>query len=79
MGAAFKLRNGSILLITEAPGGIYNSEQLKEIALLADDEAAIIKVTEDQRLALFVNESKATDIVEELKSIGLGIRHYQDG
>ncbi|MFK7825031.1 MAG: hypothetical protein AB8G05_12825 [Oligoflexales bacterium] len=79
MGAAFKLRNGSLLITTEAPGGIYNSEQLKKIASLADEDSAIVKVTEDQRLALFVGEDKADGIVAELKTIGLGVRHYQDG
>lgn len=79
MGAAFKLRNGSLLVTTEAPGGIYNSDQLKKIAALADEDSAIIKVTEDQRLALFMSEDKAYEIIEELKTIGLGVRHYQDG
>ena len=79
MGAAFKLRNGSLLITTEAPGGIYNSEQLKKIASLADEDSAIVKVTEDQRLALFVGEDKIEAIVSELKDIGLGVRHYQDG
>ena len=79
MGAAFKLRNGSLLITTEAPGGIYNSDQLKKIASLADEDSAIVKVTEDQRLALFVGEDKAEGIVAELKAIGLGVRHYQDG
>ena len=79
MGSAFKLRNGSLLITTEAPGGIYNSEQLKRIAALADEDSAIVKVTEDQRLALFVGEDKADSIVAELKEIGLGVRHYQDG
>lgn len=79
MSTAFKLRNGTILLSTEAPGGIYNAAQLKKIASLCEGEIAIVKATEDQRLALCVKPEQANAIANELKSIGLGIRHYQDG
>ena len=79
MGNSFKLRNGSILLSTEAPGGIYNASQLKKIAALCDGDAVVVKATEDQRLALLVKPNMAASVAEELKSIGLGIRHYQDG
>jgi hypothetical protein len=79
MGNIFKLKNGSILLSTEAPGGIYNASQLKKIASLCDGESVVVKATEDQRLALLVNPDKAAVIAAELKAIGLGIRHYQDG
>ncbi|MEZ4742216.1 MAG: hypothetical protein R3B45_07200 [Bdellovibrionota bacterium] len=79
MGTAFKLKNGSILLSTEAPGGIYNSEQLKEIAALCDQELALVKVTEDQRLALFVSEDRAGEISQKLELSGLGIRNYRQG
>lgn len=75
----FKLKNGSILLSTEAPGGIYNSMQLKEIASLCEEDMAIVKATEDQRLALFVPEEKAGSIAERLQAIGLGIRNYRSG
>lgn len=79
MSNAFKLRNGTILLTTEAPGGIYNASQLKKIASLCEGETAIVKATEDQRLALCVDPEKASTIASELQAIGLGIRHYQDG
>ena len=79
MSTGFKLRNGTILLSTEAPGGIYNAAQLKKIASLCEGEVAIVKATEDQRLALCVKPEQAATIAKELKSIGLGIRHYQDG
>lgn len=79
MDKAFKLRNGTLLLSTEAPGGIYNSAQLKKIAALSDEDSAIVKVTEDQRLALFVTAENAEKVASELKAIGLGIRHYQQG
>jgi hypothetical protein len=79
MGKAFKLRNGMLLLSTEAPGGIYNSAQLKKIAALADGESAIVKATEDQRLALFVKPDMVKKVATELKAVGLGLRNYQDG
>ena len=79
MSTAFKLRNGTILLSTEAPGGIYNAAQLKKLASLCDGQSVIIKATEDQRLALFVSPDSAPSIAAELQSIGLGIRHYQNG
>jgi hypothetical protein len=79
MSTAFKLRNGTILLSTEAPGGIYNAAQLKKIAQLCEGEVAIVKATEDQRLALCVKPEQASGVAKELQSIGLGVRHYQDG
>jgi hypothetical protein len=79
MGKAFTLRNGLILLSTEAPGGIYNSAQLKKVSALCDENTAIVKATEDQRLALFVKPEHAEKVKKELQSVGLGIRHYQDG
>jgi hypothetical protein len=79
MSVAFRLKNGSLMLSTEAPGGIYNSSQLKAIASLCEEDSAIVKVTEDQRLALFVDEDRAAEIATKLKKMGLGIRHYRDG
>lgn len=79
MGSPFNLRNGSMLLSTEAPGGVYNSSQLKKIASLSESNAAIIRATEDQRIALIVPADKVATIAKDLKSTGLGVRHYQDG
>ena len=39
----------------------------------------MVKATEDQRLALIVDPEKANSVATELKSMGLGVRHYQDG
>jgi len=79
MSTPFKLRNGMLLLSTEAPGGIYNSTQLKKIAQLCDGDSALVKATEDQRLALFVQPAKLAAVTKELKAVGLGLRNYQDG
>jgi dissimilatory sulfite reductase (desulfoviridin) alpha/beta subunit len=78
MSQLFRLKNGTVLLSTEAPGGIYNSGQLKKIAELCSKELAIVKATEDQRLALFVKESEVEKVAKELRAMGLGFRHYQD-
>ncbi len=79
MSDLFKLKNGTVLVSTEAPGGIYNSAQLKKIAELCSKELAIVKATEDQRLALFVKENELERVMDELKATGLGFRHYQAG
>jgi hypothetical protein len=79
MGSPFKLRNGRLFLVTEAPGGIYNSSQLKMIANLCEEDAAIIKATEDQRIAIFIEEDKVEKTAKALQSYGLGIRKYQEG
>jgi hypothetical protein len=79
MGQPFKLRSEALMISTEAPGGIYNSEQLRKITALCDSHGAVVKATEDQRLALFVPEAAVSKVTEELKAVGLGLRHYQDG
>jgi dissimilatory sulfite reductase (desulfoviridin) alpha/beta subunit len=79
MGKSFTLINESLFLTIEAPGGIYNATQLKRIAELVEDEASVVKVTEDQRLALFVPPSQEDLVVTELEAVGLGVRNYQDG
>jgi len=79
MSKDFILKNGSIVLSTEAAGGIYNASQLKKIATICDNESAIVKATEDQRLALIVKPEKVGLITSELRNLGLSVRHYQDG
>ncbi len=79
MAKAFTLKNGLILLSTEAPGGVYNSAQLKKVSALCDENSAIVKATEDQRLALFVKPENAAKVKKELQSVGLGVRNYQEG
>ena len=75
----FKLRNGTVFLLTEAPGGVYNSTQLKKLAEICNDDLAIVKVTEDQRLGLFVKEEEVPAVSSTLQECGLGVRHYQEG
>lgn len=79
MSQIYKLKNGTLFVIAEAPGGIYNSTQLKKISELASNDLAIVKATEDQRIGLFVNEQEYDSVVGELESVGLGLRKYQYG
>lgn len=79
MSSLFKLKNGTNFLLTEAPGGIYNSVQLKKIASLCEDDLAIVKATEDQRLGLFVTDEKMDEVAQALGECGLGVRNYREG
>lgn len=73
------LKNGMILLSTEVSAGLYNSLQLKKISELCDGDMAVVKATEDQRLALFVPEKEIDRIASQLKEVGLGVRNYSRG
>ena len=79
MSNFFRLKNGRIVVAAEAPGGIYNSTQLKKIADLCAQDLAIVKTTEDQRISLFVKEEDLDAVQLVLDAAGLSLRHYQDG
>lgn len=79
MSNFFRLKNGRIVVSAEAPGGIYNSTQLKKIADLCAQDLAIVKATEDQRISLFVKEDDLDSVQLVLDAAGLRLRHYQDG
>lgn len=73
------LKNGMVMVSIETPGGIYNEGQLKTILGLADGDLAVVKATEDQRLALFIKPEDQDRIKATLAAVGLGIRLYQNG
>ena len=75
----FKLNNGTVFLVVEAPGGIYNSAQLQVVSDICSQDLAIVKATEDQRLGLFAKEEDFEQIKAKLGECGLGLRHYQHG
>lgn len=79
MSQPFHLKNGTLLLSTEAAGGMYNASQLERITAICESSGAVIKVTEDQRLALIVKETELEKITPQLEDVGLGFRHYQSG
>ncbi|NBQ54729.1 MAG: hypothetical protein EBU49_14275, partial [Proteobacteria bacterium] len=79
MGTPFKLKNGSVALLAEVPGGLYNSAHLKKLAALSEQHSVIMKATEDQRIVMFVVPEQVESISRELISGGLAVRDYQDG
>ena len=79
MGTPFNLKNGSVALSADVPGGLYNSAHLKKLAALSEQHSVIMKATEDQRMALFVAPDQLESITRELASGGLTVRNYQDG
>ncbi|MEY4630369.1 MAG: hypothetical protein RIQ81_489 [Pseudomonadota bacterium] len=79
MSAPFKLKNGSVAVLAEVPGGLYNSAHLKKIAAIADQHSLIMKATEDQRIAMFVTPEQAESITRDLAAGGLTVRDYQAG
>jgi len=79
MANAFKLNNNQVFVTTEAPGGVYSSEQLKKIAEVSNETSAVIKATEDHRLGFFIAEDKLDLLTSQLAEVGIEIRHYQAG
>ncbi len=79
MSSGFALKNGALLLSTEAPGGIYNADQLRKVAQISEDTSMIVKVTEDQRLAIVVSKDQVSKITQDLSEVGLEVRNYQEG
>ena len=79
MTKEFVLKNGSIVLAAEAPGGVYSASQLRKIAALCESQSVMIKITEDQRISVIVKAEKAQTVKSELRSIGMEVRNYQDG
>jgi len=79
MGTPFNLKNGSVALSADVPGGLYNSAHLKKLAALSEQHSVIMKATEDHRMALFVAPDQLESITRELASGGLTVRNYQDG
>lgn len=79
MGKPFNLKNGSVALLAEVPGGLYNSAHLKKLAAVSEQHSVIMKATEDQRIVMFVVPEQIESISRDLTSGGLAVRHYQDG
>ena len=79
MGTPFKLKNGSVALMAEVPGGLYNSAHLKKLAAISEQHSVIMKATEDQRIVMFVVPEQVESISRDLISGGLAVRDYQEG
>lgn len=79
MARVCELTNETILLVVEAPGGVYNADQLQLLATLLDEEGLIAKVSEDQRLMISVTNNQIEVIKAKLLEVGLGLRPYREG
>ena len=77
MSDNFRLLNDSILLVTEAPGGIYNGTQLSLIADVSKQIGSTIKITEEQRICLVVQKDKLGLIEDKLLVEGISVRPYK--
>ncbi|MEN9824971.1 MAG: hypothetical protein RI953_716, partial [Pseudomonadota bacterium] len=77
MGDQFALKNNQIFVLAEAAGGVYNSDQLRVLCEVADNESAFLKITEDQRIGFMVDPNKLGDIQAQVRKSGLLLRSYK--
>ena len=79
MSDSFKLKNDSVLLVVDAPAGIYNPDQLKQISEIASHHGMTVKVTEEQRISMIVPEEKVSGLSEAFENESLPVRTYKNG
>lgn len=79
MSEHFLLNNDTFFVVPEASGGVYTAQQLDTIQKLVQNDAAVVKITEDQRIGLFVSEECYEDCKIKLEKAGLSVRSYQKG
>lgn len=79
MSEKFMLKNDSLLLVAEAPGGIYNGDQLNLISELSQKFGSTVKVTEDHRISLVVSSENISEVETSLKQAGISVRPYKTG
>jgi dissimilatory sulfite reductase (desulfoviridin) alpha/beta subunit len=77
VGEHFALKNNQIFVLAEAAGGVYNSDQLRTLCEVADNESAFLKITEDQRIGFMIDPAKLPDIQAQVRKIGLLLRSYK--
>lgn len=73
----FTVKNGQVFVVCEAPGGVYNSDQLRKICEVAEEHSAFLKVTEDQRLGFLVDPDSLPEAADALKSAGIPVKPYR--
>lgn len=79
MSNVFELKNGAVLLVTEAAGGVYAPGQLRKVAEISETHDAVIKISEDQRVCLAIPPDQVETLSMELAEVGLSARPYQTG
>ncbi|MEY3901377.1 MAG: hypothetical protein RL189_683 [Pseudomonadota bacterium] len=77
MADQFALKNNQIFVLAEAAGGVYNSDQLRVLCEVADNESAFLKITEDQRIGFMVDPHKLADVQGHVRKSGLLLRSYK--
>lgn len=77
MGDQFALKNNQIFVLAEAAGGVYNSDQLRILCEVADNESAFLKITEDQRIGFMVDPHRLADVQAHVRKSGLLLRSYK--
>jgi dissimilatory sulfite reductase (desulfoviridin) alpha/beta subunit len=77
VGEHFALKNNQIFVLAEAAGGVYNSDQLRTLCEVADNESAFLKITEDQRIGFMIDPGKLPDIQAQVRKIGLLLKSYK--
>lgn len=77
MAEQFALKNNQVFVLAEAAGGVYNSDQLRVLCEVADNESAFLKITEDQRIGFMVDPHKLADVQAHVRKGGLLLRSYK--
>ena len=73
----FNLKNDTIFVIAEAAGGVYNTNQIKVICEISEEDSAFLKVTEDERLGFMIPQDKIEFVQSKFAEVGLFLRHYR--
>lgn len=77
MNRHFTVKNGQVFIVCEAPGGVYNGDQLRQVCNLADEHSAFLKIVESQRLGFLVDEENLPMLTKALRDVGLQLQHYR--
>lgn len=74
-----KNAQNQILISLDVAAGVYNSQQLKTLADLAESEGIVLKATEEQQFAFAVDENKIPELTKKMNDAGLLVNKYQSG
>lgn len=73
----FTLKNNLIFVLAEAAGGVYNSDQMRTLCEVADNESAFLKITEDQRIGFMLDPNKLPEIQSQVRKCGIILKSYK--
>ncbi len=77
MAEQFTLKNNLIFVLAEAAGGVYNSDQMRTLCEVADNESAFLKITEDQRIGFMLDPNKLPEIQSQVRKCGIILKAYK--